>query len=186
MSEKNNGDYAIRLSRKPLVLFFLSGSLLLIIGLDIALIHRLLPGFTIDPDQKIIFYLILVILIGFSGAVTLQLLVYLAQPPVMLRASREGISFGTGARYQLRTIPWKHIGEITVRPNHQEKSSAVDSRADLVIGIIDSSDMTAPRTTSLGIMHDTRGLTLSQFYLSCVSSEAAVILKGMKKKYSGP
>ena len=183
MSVKNNDGFNILLSRKPLLLLFLTGLFLLTIVLDIILFHRLLPGFTIDPEQKIIFYLVLAFLIGFGGAIMGQLLVYLARPPVMLRASREGIAFGTGARYQLRTIPWKHIGEITIRPNSAAQSADENARAGLYIGLRRPSDMTDLKTTSLGIVYDGTGVTLGRFYLSCNSSEAAVILKGMKKKY---
>lgn len=184
MSGKYNTAYDIRLSRKPLILFLLPGLFLFTIGLDIVLFHRLLPGFTIDPELKIIFYLVLAILIVSSAVVMTQLLAYLVSPPVMLRADREGISYGTGARYHLRTIPWKYIGDITVLTIQQERSPAGGARADLAIGILGSSGMTALKTTSLGIVHDENGMTLSQFYLSCPSSEAAVTLKGMKKKYS--
>lgn len=61
-------------------------------------------------------------MMALAGPVLATQLAYIARPPVMIAAGREGISFATGFRYRQTFIPWEHVGEIRLFTGHHPLS----------------------------------------------------------------
>lgn len=98
-----------------------------------------------------------------GGVVALNCLWLAIFPPVMLRFSREGLSFGTGFRYKQFFIPWKHIVAIDygINPSmtaHRELFGGVQ------ITVADTPEVPACLITSAGVSYAFRKLTIHWLY----------------------
>ncbi len=183
MAHEVNEHYDVPLSRLPLFLLFLLGSLFLVVGFDLALVHALFPYFSIEQEKKLIFYAFLLFAIGCGGVIAVQMLLYMIKPPVMFRVSPEGISFGTGFRYTLFTIPWKYVGDVRIG---LEKSKLIANRqvtAGLQITIRNSPEAPSAKATSIGVMYAFNCLTLSRLYMGRPADKVREKILEMKKKY---
>jgi len=176
-------QYDVPLSRIPLFLLFLAGAFFLVVGLDLGLLHIIFPYFSIDPEKKLVFYAFLLFAVGCGGAITAQMLLYLAKPPVMFRVSPEGISFGTGFRYTLFTIPWKYVESVSfgVEPTKLLVNKRI--MAGLQIAIANSPDIPSNKPTSIGVLYVFNSLTLSWIYMGRPAGEVRDKILEMKKKH---
>jgi hypothetical protein len=183
MANEVTEHYDVTLSRLPLFLFFLMGSLFLVVGLDLALMHVLFPYFSIEQGKMLIFYAFLLFAIGCGGAIAVQMLLYMIKPPVMFRASPEGISFATGFRYNLFTIPWKYVEDVTLGMGKSKHIASRQVTADLQIIIKSSPEMPSAKATSMGVMYAFNCLTLSWTFMGRPTDKVREKILEMKKKY---
>ncbi len=173
-------SFEIRLSRIPLAVLFVAGCFFLFAGLDIGFFHSVFPNIGVNPDKKWIFYLFLLFFVGCGGAIAVQMLLYLINPPVMFRASPEGIAFGTGFRYRLHTIHWKYIESIH---GGADLAAAGDLKIGLQVQFKNTNEIEGALPTSIGVVYQAYILTLSRMYMGTSVSETAGILNTMWKKY---
>jgi len=181
----NNDVYQIRLSRLPLFILFLFGAGFLFVGLELSVLHILFPGFTVAPDKTTVFYVFLVFVIGVGGLTTIQMFLYLILPPVMYRVSSEGISFGTGLRYKLFTIPWKHVDTIGGGIDLTVLVANKKIVGGLQIKFKESEEIPGLLATSIGVYYMFYIMTLSYWYMSRPIKEAISQTTEMQKKFAG-
>lgn len=181
---QNNDVFDIRLSRIPLFLLLCISSFLVAAGLDIGFIHAVIPPLDIDPDKKLFFWLFEFFFVIIGGVIAVQMLLYLISPPVMLRASAEGIAFGTGFRYNLFTIPWKYVDSIGGGIDMVQAVANKKIVGGIQITFKNSQDIPMWKATSIGISYVNYVLTLSIFYTGPKTSEAMEKLREMKKRFS--
>ena len=90
---------------RPYLLFLLFITSILVVGaLDIVYFKKVLD-FEISADKAWIFSLFKFFMLGCGGVIFFQTLWYVIFPPVMMMVDENGVSFGTGFRYNLFTIP---------------------------------------------------------------------------------
>ncbi|MBP7737987.1 MAG: hypothetical protein KA369_18560 [Spirochaetes bacterium] len=183
MEANTSEQYDVPLSRIPLFLLFLIGLLFLVVGLDLGLFHVIFPYFSIDPEKKLIFYAFLLFAVGCGGAIVAQMLLYLAKPPVMFRVSTDGISFGTGFRYTLFTIPWKYVDSVSFGVEPTKLIANKQIMAGLQIAIANSPDIPSSKPTSIGVLYVFNCLTLSWIYMGRPTGEVRDRIIEMKKKH---
>lgn len=180
-----NDVLEIRLSRIPLILLFFIGAFFLWIGLELALFHSLFPAFEVEESRKIVFYLFLFFAIGAGGAIAIQMLLYMIFSPVMFRASAEGISFATGFRYSLFTIPWKYVDSFGFGLEASKLIANREVMGGLQVTFTPSRDIPNMKATSIGVMYVNYCLTLSIAYMGVRSLKMKETLEAMKNRYQG-
>jgi len=138
--------FTVRVSR--LLLFFLT---------DIGVIF-VLAGFFLIPSvlPALLFWLL-------GGIVALQCGYYFLFPPVMLRFTPEGVTFGTGFRYKQFHIPWRHITAIGYGVN-PTLTGWREKFAGVQITVADTPEAPAGLITSAGLGYAFRRLTIHWLY----------------------
>lgn len=177
--------YDIHLSRVPLVFTFLAGLLFLVVGLDLGAMHAIFPYFSVEPDKIIILNFFIIVAVISGGALAVISLMYLLKPPVMLRASSEGISFGTGFRYALHTIPWSRVEDILHPAPAAHQTSGRQALDGLAIRTKGPEDMPHGRAASVGVLYARNMLSLSRFFMGNPAAEAREKIIKIKNKYGG-
>lgn len=180
----SSDSYEIRLSRAPLCALFVAGCLFAFAGLDIGFMHSVFPAFDIAPGKKIIFWLFLLFFVGFGTLIAVQMLLYILNPPVMFRASAEGISFGTGFRYALHAIPWRHVESIGGGIDAVQAAANRKLVGGLQITFRQSPDIPLMMPTSIGVSFVNYTLTLSWFYMGDSLSNAIEEVNALQKRYA--
>jgi hypothetical protein len=180
----DDGVFQIRLSRIPLFLLFLAGAAFCLAGLDIAFFHSVFPAFQVKPGSKVVFYLFILFFAGCGGAIAVQMLLYLVLPPVMFRASVEGISFGTGFRYTLYTIPWKSVNAMGAGVDSAQLIVNKNIFAGLQVEFAHDPGLPSWLPTSIGVSYVFYTLTLSWIYMGAGLAQARQSIEILKKRYS--
>jgi hypothetical protein len=180
----NTGVYEIRLSRIPLFLLFLAGTAFCLAGLDIGFFHSVFPAFQVKPGSRTVFYLFLFFFAGCGGAIALQMFLYLVNPPVMFRASAEGISFGTGFRYTLYTIPWKSVKSIGAGVDSVQLAASRKLFAGLQVEFAHDPGLPSWMPTSIGVSYVFYCLTLSWWYMDAGLAQSKSAIEALRKRYS--
>lgn len=182
MSDQQN-IFEIRLARLPLFLLLIVGLCFFYVGLDLTVLHNLFTDFIVAPDNRIKFYLFLFIAFGVGGLIAVQMLLYLIIPPVLFRASAEGIAFATGLRYTLYTIPWKYVesigGGIDVAALAAEKKIF----GGLQIKFKESPEIPGILATSIGARYVYYILTLSYWYMNTSIKNAIIKTTQLKNRF---
>ncbi len=179
-----DGVYEIRLSRIPLFLLFLAGTSFCLAGLDIGFFHSVFPAFQVKTGSRTVYYLFLFFFAGCGGAIAAQMLLYLARPPVMFRASAEGISFGTGFRYTLYTIPWKSLKSIGGGIDPVQLAANKKLFAGLQLEFAHDPGLPSWKPTSIGVSYVNYRLTLSWWYMGAGLAESKAAVDALEKRYS--
>ncbi len=174
----------IRLSRLPLFLLLCISSFITAAGLDIGFFHVVIPALDIAPDKMLFFWLFEFFFVIIGGVIAIQMLLYLIKPPVMFRASPEGVSFGCGFRYNLFTIPWKYIENVGGGIDIVQAIANKKIMGGLQITFKNSQDIPHWKATSIGVSYVGYTLTLSIIYSGFGVSGIIEKLNAMRKKYS--
>ncbi len=162
----NEESFEVRVSRKLLLVLTLVGLLFLLAGVEIGFTNTLI-GPEVGQDKPVIKW----IFVGFStalgGLITINCFLYLIAPPIMLRITRENISFGTGFRYNLFDIPAKMLEKINTFT--QESSVEVNGKKAIVEGGVELyfknvEEIPSQKTTSMGIQYHAYRLIISSTY----------------------
>lgn len=177
--------FDIRLARLPLLILFIVGSGFFFIGLELTVLHVLFPNFSVAPDKRIIFYAFLFFVLGVGGAIALQMFLYLIVPPVLYRASADGIAFATGFRYNLYTIPWKYVSSIGGGIDLVALAAEKKIVGGLQIDFKESQEIPSLLATSIGARYIYYKLTLSYWYMNTSIKNAIMETEELRKKFAG-
>ena len=173
----------IRLSRTVIALFLLAGSFFFLAGLDIGFFHWVLPVFDITPDKVWVFWLFLFFFVGCGGRIIVQMLLYLVQPPTLLRANESGIAFATGMRYVPFTIAWAYVESIGLGIDPTMLAANKQLQAGLQIRFRKSDDIPGAKATSMGVSYFMYALVLNWFYMDTPAGAAIERLTAMRERY---
>jgi len=174
----------VRVSRKLLLILLLVGLLFLIAGIEIGFTHFVI-GPEVGQDKAVIKWLFVAIGILIGGAITANCFLYLFVPPVMLRVTKDKISFGTGFRYNLYDIPASFLEK--VETYMRESNVEVNGKRSIVEGgtsfyFKSASEIPAQLTTSAGIQYYNYQLTISSTYADLGSKEVVEAVNGILGK----
>jgi len=106
MGERDS--FKVRVSRRLLLVVFLVGVLFLAVGLDLAYLHAVFDA-NVGSDKPVLFWIFNVFAIAIGALIAVTQGYYLVIPPIMLRVSHDGVSFGTGLRYKQELIPLRYL-----------------------------------------------------------------------------
>jgi len=173
----------IRLSRIVIALFLVAGLFFFLAGLDIGFYHWLLPEFEITPE-KVWIYRLFLFFVGCGGLVAVQMLLYLARPPVMLRADASGIAFATGMRYVPFTMGWKYVESIGLGVDPTLLASNKKLQAGLNIRFVKSGEIPGAKATSMGVSYFMHSLVLDWFYMDTPVGESIERISALREKFT--
>ena len=180
------GDvFEVRFGRVPMSLFGLIGALFLLAGLDMAVFHRVLT-FDVDPDKRILFGLLQLFFIAIGGVVVGNCGWYVLRPPVMLRLSPEGVTFGTGFRYRPFTIPWRHVKSAGYGLDRPNLSPLETWNAGFRVEFEPSPDVPAWKATSIGIGYAFHRLVISGLYANRFPWTTLRAFEEFRRRYGSP
>ncbi len=180
---ENNDVFELRLSRLPLFAFVCISSLFIFVGLDLAFLHILFPGFTVAPAKRTVFLVFEFFAVGICAVILFQMIQYLIKPPVFFRASSEGISFATGMRYTLTTFAWKYVD--TVGGGIDVTSLVANKQLFGGLQITFKQDESIPgmSATAIGCKYIGYTLTLSWFYMNKSMKTTIEAIERLRAKY---
>ncbi len=163
----------VRVSRKLLLILALVGLLFLVAGIDIGFTNKLI-GPEIGQDKPTLKWIFIGFATALGGLISVNCFIYLLSPPVMLRVTRDKISFGTGFRYNLFDLPADKLEK--VETFMQESAVEVNGKKAIVEGgtamyFKNSDDIPAQKTTSAGIQYHGHRLIISSTYSDTGSKE---------------
>ncbi len=173
--------YSIPMSRIPLAVLFFAGNFFFFVGLDVGFLHSFIGPLDIDSGRIWAYYAFLFFFVAGGGAIAVQMLLYFIKPPIMLNATAEGISFGTGFRYRPYTIPWKFVDTVGAGIDLSQ-IPAGKIQGGLQISFKPSDEIPGMKATSIGIAYFMHTLTLSIFYMGRPVREAIEILRKMHQQ----
>ncbi|HAE40461.1 MAG TPA: hypothetical protein DCG57_17785 [Candidatus Riflebacteria bacterium] len=174
----------VRVSRKLLLVLTLVGLLFVFAAIEIGFLHVLL-GSEFGQDKPILKWLFVVFSLLVGGAISINCFIYLIVPPVMLRVTRDKISFGTGFRYNLYDIPANLL--TTVETVMQESALEVNGKKAIVEGGTSLQfkmvpEIPAQLATSAGIQYQGYCLTISSTYGDLASKDIVGPVKSILGK----
>ncbi|HPA73139.1 MAG TPA: hypothetical protein PKY31_12770 [Spirochaetota bacterium] len=176
--------YDVRLSRIAILVFLGAGLFFLLAGLEIGFLHIVIGPISVAPDRLWAYYAFLAFFIGVGGAATIQMLLYLVSPPVMFRASAEGIAFASGMRYRPYLMAWKHVESVGAGVDLSQPLSGQGS-AGLQVTIRQTGEVPGDMATSIGVKYFMYVLTLNIFYMDRPVKEAVERVREMHRKFGG-
>lgn len=184
MARETGDFYSVKLSRIPLFCFLLISGLFVFMGLELSLLHVVFPGFRVNPDKIIVFYAFLFFAIAIGGIIMAQMIMYLLKPPVMFTSSADGIAFATGFRYNLYTVPWKHVD--TIGSGFDVPGLVMQKKLifGVVINIKQTDEIPNGMATSIGVKYEFNMLYLHWVYLGRPAREVIETVTSMKKRFS--
>lgn len=183
LKNMENTPTTIRLSRIPLFFLFIVGSLFFVAGLDIVFFHTILD-FSGEDQSKSTLYVFAFFTIGIGGLVAIQMLLYIISPPITLLATEKGLSFATGFRYKLYTIPWSYVDKIGTGIDKTILILNKKVVAGLQIEFKKSKEIESWKATSIGVAYFNYVLTLNWFYMNNKNTPE-IIEQLVKKSHSG-
>lgn len=160
--------FTVRVSRFLLLFITLVGLLFLAVGLDLAFLHVVFDA-DVGADKPILFWVFNIVAIGVGGLIVITESLYLLIPPVMMRVTRDEVTFGTGLRYKQTSIPLRYLKSVEVyeQPSQIEiwgKRRTV--KGGVKLRFDRSTSIPASLTTSAGISYSDYRLRLKKAYMN--------------------
>jgi hypothetical protein len=156
--------FEVKVFRVSLFVFFIIGLAFLIMGLD-ALIFKRILTYPPHPGQEGLYFLFKLFFVVIGGLIVWKEGPYLIRPPVMMRVSRDGISFGTGLLYEQRLFEWKHFEKAAYNIGYRMFSASPDAVVGLEVRFKESPEIPAGLATSAGIYYANYALWLDRRYM---------------------
>ncbi len=156
--------FEVRIFRVSLLVFFIIGLAFLLVGLD-ALIFKKFLNYPPHPGQELLYFFFKLFFVVVGGLVVWKEGLYLLKPPVMMRVSGDGISFGTGLGYEQRLFAWKHFEKAVYGIGYRMLSASPDAAVGLEVRFRESPDVPAGLATSAGIYYANYTLWLDRRYM---------------------
>ncbi len=156
----------VRVSRKLLLVLTLVGLVFLLAGLEIGYFQKVLgPDFV--GDRVVVKWIFLFFSVICGGAIFLNCFIYLFFPPLMLRVTKDKITFGVGMRYNPFDIPASLVqkAESFTQASNLEvdgKRATVDGGA--AIFLRNDPSIPSQKATSMGIVFYNYKLEISSTY----------------------
>lgn len=180
----NDRELEIRVSRRVMLIKMFMGLAFVLGGLVLAFPGRLCE-FAIPEDRVHIFKALggATVLIGFI--IALPQAYYMCRPPVMMRATGDGIFFGTGRLYRLELLEWRHFKSVSVGTG-----PATSASTDQPIGSLEVIFKSAPGVpcsirTPAGISYHNYVLSLNRFYMNRPVEAIVPAIREIHGKISG-
>lgn len=156
--------FEVKVFRVSLLLFFIIGLAFLIVGLD-ALIFQKILNYPPHPGREVLYFFFKLFFVVIGGLIVWKEGMYLIKPPVMMRVSTDGISFGTGMGYEQRLLPWKHFEKAVYGIGYRMLSASPDAAVGLEVRFKESPEIPAGLATSAGIYYANYALWLDRRYM---------------------
>ena len=160
--------FTVRVSRWLLLLIAVVGLLFLCVGLDLAALHILFePG--VGQQSPVVFWIFSILAISLGSVIVVTQAQYLISAPVMMRISREEVSFGIGLRYSPTSIPLKHLRSVGIY--EAESMFRVGGQSGIVKAGVElqferTGEIPSSLATSAGIGYSDYCLRLSKTYMN--------------------
>ncbi len=172
--------FEVRVSRWLLLLIILVGLLFLLVGWDLTFSHIVFDR-GMGNDSPILTWAFRVFALAIGVIIIVTQGYNLIIPPVMMRVSQEGISFGTGARYTPRVIPLKYLR--SVETYQEESMLELMGRRRIVEGGVAlqferAGDIPSGLATSAGVMYSDYCLRLRKAYMNRSPQQTVEAVKG--------
>ncbi len=156
--------FEVKVFRLSLFIFFIVGLAFLIVGLD-ALIFKVIFNYPPHPGQEVLYFFFKLFFVVVGGLIVWKEGLYLIRPPVMMRVSADGISFGTGMGYEQRLFSWSHFEKAVYGIGYRMLSASTDAAVGLEVRFKESPDIPAGLATSAGIYYANYALWLDRRYM---------------------
>jgi hypothetical protein len=160
----NQDVFEVKVFRLSLLVFFIIGLAFLIVGLD-ALVFKTILNYPPHPGREALYFFFKLFFVVVGGLIVWKEAVYFVRPPVMLRVSAEGISFGTGLSYEQRLFEWKHFEKAVYGIGYRMLSASPDAAVGLEVRFRESPEIPAGLATSAGIYYANYALWLDRRYM---------------------
>lgn len=162
----SNNGFEVRVSRKLLLLLTVVGLVFLLVGLDIGFFHQVI-GPEFGQDKPIVKWLFLFFAVICGGAITVNCFIYLISPPLMLRVTKETITFAVGLRYNPFEVPTRLLEKVATYT--QESNLEVNGKKAIVEGgaelfLKSDSSIPAQKTTSMGVAYANYTIRIQSAY----------------------
>lgn len=172
--------FEVRVSRKLLLLIISVGLLFLVVGLDLTLLHIVFAP-DVGSGNVLLKWAFSVFAIGIGALILLTQSWYLIFPPLMMRISKEGVSFGTGLRYRQELIPLKYLSSAEVFRTDSMFEIAGKTReveGGVALEFEQAREIPASLITSAGISYANCSLSLRKTYMNRSPSETVEAVSG--------
>jgi len=156
--------FEVRIFRLSLLFFFIMGLAFLIVGLD-ALIFKVILNYPPHPGQEVLYFFFKLFFVVVGGLIVWKEGINLLRPPVMMRVSAAGISFGTGLNYEQRTFEWTYFEKAVYGIGYRMLSASPDAAVGLEVRFKKSPEIPAGLATSAGIYYANYTLWLDRRYM---------------------
>jgi hypothetical protein len=156
--------FEVRVFRISLLVFFTVGLAFFVVGLDALIFHRIFT-YTTPPGKEVLYFFFKLFFVVIGGLIVAKEGIYLVRPPVMMRVSAEGISFGTGMGYEERLFLWSHVERATYGLGYRMLSASPDAAVGLEVKFKESPEIPAGLATSAGIYYANYTLWLDRRYM---------------------
>ena len=173
--------FEVRVNRLILFCFALIGGLFLLAGLDM-----LVFGKVLDFDLSLWGAVaVLVFFVGTGGAILANCALYLLKPPVMLRFSPQGVSFGTGFRYRHgEPFPWRLLQGAALSVDANSATSLKQLMAGPQLTFAQDPAIPQSLATSAGLSYAFSMLTLNALFMNRLPRTVLRQAERFKKSYS--
>jgi hypothetical protein len=173
--------FEVRVNRLLLALLILIGFLFLFVGLDLAVLHLI---FNPTVDNQLLMWIFNLFAIGIGIVLIISQGRYLIKPPLMMRISQEGISFGTGFGYKQQLIPWEYVESAGY--GHGYVTMSANPFRDILLGVTvkfkDSKEIPSSLATSAGINYFNHTLFLNRLYMNKSAGKIIKVINSYLKK----
>ncbi|MBS1198976.1 MAG: hypothetical protein H6R18_2761 [Proteobacteria bacterium] len=180
----NNSVLEVRVSRKLLLVLTLVGLLFVAAGLEIGYFQKLLgPDFI--QGKPIIKWIFLFVSLVLGGLISINCFFYLIFPPLMLRVTKETVTFAVGLRYKAFDVPAKLVERLqTFSKESDLEVNGVKSIVDGGVEFFLKNDPSIPSqmTTSMGVVYYNYNLRVLSMYANKSGSEIVEAAKAILKK----
>jgi hypothetical protein len=156
--------FEVKVFRLSLLVFFIIGLVFLIVGLD-ALVFKAIFNYSPHPGREGLYFLFKLFFVVVGGLIVWKEGVYLVRPPVMMRVSAAGISFGTGMAYEQRLFSWDYFDKAVYGIGYRMLSASPDAAVGLEVRFKKSAEIPAGLATSAGIYYADYALWLDRRYM---------------------
>lgn len=174
--------FEVRVNRLLLSLFIFIGLLFLFVGLDLAFLHLVLNP---TVDNQLLMWLFNIFAIGMGTVLIISQGRYLIKPPLMMRVSPEGISFGTGFGYKQQLISWKYVQSADY--GHGYMTMSANPFKDLLLGVQvkfkSSKEIPSSLATSAGINYYNYTLFLNRLYMNKSAGKTIAAINSYLRKH---
>ena len=182
----NEGILEVRVSRMLLLVLTLVGLLFVAAGLEIGYFQKLV-GPEFGQGKLIVRWLFLFFALIIGGLISINCFFYLIFPPLLLRVTKNTITFATGLRYKPFDVPTKLLERF--QTFSQESNLEVNGKKSIVEGgaeftLKNDASIPAQLATSMGIQYNDYRIRVLSFYAN-KSGQAIVAAAGaiLKKPY---
>jgi len=178
---RSRDGFEVRVSRKLLLLIISVGLLFFLVGLDLVFLQVVFTP-DVGSDNLVLKWIFSLFAIGIGALIVVTQGWYLVLPPLMMRVSSEGVSFGMGLRYRQECIiPLKYLE--SVQTFKTESMLEIGGKTRVVEGGVElrferTGEIPGALVTSAGISYSDYTLRLNKAYMNRSPSKTVEAVSG--------